>query len=328
MEIQKFERDITDFYKKSGDDALDARVSALIAHIQEEWSVGKSQLSLSQIKILASAVIAQETKTLHDELQELLAQKERVERQIERRRDDLQDAKYAVFNAIESQFDDTSEMIRARVHQVKLQSLDLFDMLEEMVESAIIEFTKEITFETLSEGALGSIRIRKVVATILGTAVSMAEATPNQAEEILRGTLRGIRSGLVRSLARFKKQLLFMPEESRSLLIEDENDPLKVDQLFTQIITEASQHGSKSCSEILTRVSKEIHYDMQELVELSKETVEMMRERFTSAMERGSKVLNSKTAQEAKRMGISAWGSAKTALGSAIKSAKEKIDKK
>ena len=34
--------------------------------------------------------------------------------------------------------------------------------------------------------------------------------------------------------------------------------------------------GSKSCSEILTRVSKEIHYDMQELVELSKETVEMM----------------------------------------------------
>ena len=138
MEIQKFERDITDFYKKSGDDALDARVSALIAHIQEEWSVGKSQLSLSQIKILASAVIAQETKTLHDELQELLAQKERIERQIERRRDDLQDAKYAVFNAIESQFDDTSEMIRARVHQVKLQSLDLFDMLEEMVESAII----------------------------------------------------------------------------------------------------------------------------------------------------------------------------------------------
>ena len=60
---------------------------------------------------------------------------------------------------------------------------------------------------------LGSIRIRKVVATILGTAVSMAEATPNQAEEILRGTLRGIRSGLVRSLARFKKQLLFMPED-------------------------------------------------------------------------------------------------------------------
>ena len=99
------------------------------------------------------------------------------------------------------------------------------------------------------------------------------------------------------------------------------------------VITSYSIHytklyDSKSCSEILTRVSKEIHYDMQELVELSKETVEMMRERFTSAMERGSKVLNSKTAQEAKRMGISAWGSAKTALGSAIKSAKEKIDKK
>ena len=46
------------------------------------------------------------------------------------------------------------------------------------------------------------------------------------------------------------------------------------------------------------------------------------------ALQRGAKVLKSDKAQEAKRMGIQAWGVAKTALENAIKSAKNAIDKK
>jgi hypothetical protein len=46
------------------------------------------------------------------------------------------------------------------------------------------------------------------------------------------------------------------------------------------------------------------------------------------AVARGSKVLNSDTAKEAKRMGVQAWGAAKSAIDTAIKSARERIDKK
>lgn len=339
MEIQKFERDVIDSYKNSAQETLDARMQGLVEHIQDEWSVKKEDLNLAELKIITNTVIAQETTILHDDLQELLAQKERIERQIERKREALQDSKYQVFDAIESNFDDSSQELKARVHQVKLQSLDLFDMLEEMVESAIIttlekahdmeetirEFTKEITYETLSEGALGSIRIRKVISTILHTAIDMAEASPSHSEEILRGTLRGIRSGLIRSLRRFKKQLIYMPEEAKVQLFENEGEPLKVDLLFTQVIQESSLETTKSCSQTLAKITKEIHYDMQELVELSRETIDMMRERFVTS---SSKVLNSKTAKEAKRMGVSAWSSAKTAMNSAIQTAKEKIDTK
>ena len=38
--------------------------------------------------------------------------------------------------------------------------------------------------------------------------------------------------------------------------------------------------------------------------------------------------MKSETAQEAKRMGKQAWGVAKTALGSAIRTAKEKMEHK
>ena len=337
MEIQKFERDVIDSYKNNSADTLKIRMQELIEHIQQEWDISKEDLTLSQLKIVANTVIAQETTALHDELQDLLAQKERIERQIQRKRDTFQESKYRVFDAIEANFDDSSQELKARVHQVKLQSLDLFDMLEEMVESAIIttlekghdieetirEFTKDITYETLSEGALSSIRIRKVISIILHTSIDMAEASPSNAEEILRGALRGIRSGLVRSLSRFKKQLIYMPEEAKISLLEDEGELLKVDQLFTQVIQECSLETGKSSSQLLSKITNEINYDMQELIELSRETIDVMKERFAS-----SKMLNSKTAKEAKRMGVSAWSSAKTAMNSAIKSAKDKIDAK
>jgi hypothetical protein len=339
MEIQKFERDIIDYYKKNPAESLEIRMQELIDHIQHEWSIAREDLDLPQLKAIASTVIAYETQELHDELQELLAQKERIERQIDRKRDAFQESKYQVFDAIESNFDTSSALLQARVHQVKLQSLDLFDMLEEMVESAIIttlekghdidetirEFTKEITYETLSEGVLSAIRIRKVVSTILQTAITMAEASPSHSEEILRGSLRGIRAGLVRSLSRLKKQLIYMPEEAKTALYDDEDEILKVDQLFTQVIQDASLETTKSCSQTLAKITSEINFDMQELVELSRETLEVMRQRFAKS---SSKILNTKTAKEAKRMGVSAWSSAKTAMNSAIRTAKEKIDTK
>lgn len=336
MELSKFERDIAISYKNLKSESLNDKVSHIIEHIQNEWSVSKSELSSSQLKTLAETIISQETSQLHDELQELLAQKERIERQIDRKREAFQESKYHVFNAIEASFEDTDELFQTRLHQVKLQSLDLFDMLAEMVESAIIttlekghdiedtvrEFSKDITYETLSEGEVSSVRIRRVIATMLQTAVDIAEATPNKAEELLRGMLRGIRAGLVRTLSRFKKQLIYMPDEMKSMIQTD--DPLKVDQLFSQVIHDVSNQSSGSCKEVLGRISKEIHYDMEELVQISKETMDLMRDRIK---QRSSKVLGSKTAQEAKRMGVTAWSSAKTVMNSAIKSAKEKIEK-
>jgi len=75
-----------------------------------------------------------------------------------------------------------------------------------------------------------------------------------------------------------------------------------------------------------------MHYDLEELIYISKETAQIMKERFSSlaksAVKKGEKALQSQTAQEAKRMGIQAWGVAKTALGTALKSAKDAMDKK
>ena len=349
MDIEKYERNIRNFYKKSGASTLDEKVTSIVAHIEEEWSVQKERLSFQELKVLAESILELETKSLHDEVQDLLAQKEQIERQLERKSLELQNAKYTIFNTLEEKLGTDEPSVQRDLHQIKLQSIDLFDMLEEMVESAILTtlekghdveetikvITKDITRETLNEGTMSTIRIRKIIYTILQSAISISEATPNSAEEILRGTLRGIRAGLVKSIHEFKQQLQYMPDEIKADVLRDYTDLDELKQtnlVFSQTIQSLSETTDKSTEALLMKVSKDIHLDMDELIIISKETVDVLKERLSSvtkeAMERGSRALQSEKAQEAKRMGIQAWGAAKTALDSAIRSAKDKIEKK
>ena len=351
MDLEKLQRDIKNSYK--GDiKNLDARVENILTHIKQEWTVDINELNLHQVKTIATTILDVETKALHDEVEVLLAQKEQIERKLERQSEALQESKYTVFNAIEASLDNESTQTLSNLHQIKLQSIDLFDLLGEMVESAIItalekdqdgdikdsveEIIKELTFEAIKEGSLNTIRIRKILSTILQAAVDISEASPTKADEILRAVLKGMRSGLVKSIDRFKKRLVFMPVEAKHILIEDYDtiieDLNQTDVLFSQVVQTKASESSADVEKTLLEINQSMRYDLEELVHISKETAEVMKERFSSlaktAVKRADSAMKSQTAQEAKRMGTQAWGVARTALGSAIKSAKGAIDSK
>ena len=309
------------------------------------------QASLEEVKELATTIVDIETAELNKDVAKLLEQKEAIDRELEKKSEALQDAKYNVFNTLESELTSNPAFV-LKLHQVKLQSIDLYDILSEMVESAIIsalekdsdgdisetiiEVIKEITFESIKEGSLNTIRVRKILSTILITAIDISEATPNRADDILRATLKGMRSGLVRSIDRFKKRLTFMPMEAKHILIEDYDtimeDLSQTDTLFSQVIAIQAAHNTAQINTILLQINKDMSYDLEELVHISKETAEVMRKRFASfaknAVKKADMAMKSPRAKEAKRMGIQALGVAKVALGTAIKSAKDAIDTK
>jgi len=315
------------------------------AEIEEE------KLSLDEIKIIADTFVKVETQKLEHDVEELLAQKETIERAIEKKAEELQEKKYEIFNILEEEFE-KDESLLLKLHQVKLQSIDLYDILLEMVESAIItaleneseeelddtikELIKEITFESIKEGSLNTIRVRKILSTILATAIEVAEATPNRADEILRATLKGMRAGLIQAIDRFKKRLAFMPVEAKHILIEDYDtiieDLNQTDTLFSQVVITQASESSQVIRKTLLDINNEMKYDLEELLYISKETAEVMKEKFSSfaklAVKKADFALNSPKAKEAKRMGIQAFSVAKEALGSALKTAKDAMDKK
>lgn len=345
MSDKQFNDNISNIYDK--------RVATLqkrVAGLFEQNAIDVNELSLSEMKTVATTIIDIETSMLKNDLEMLLAQKNAIERALEKKSDELQNKKYEIFDTIEQEL--TSELALSKLHQVKLQTIDLYEILSEMIESAIItalekeqdgeikesltEVIKEITFESIKEGSLNTIRIRKILSTILITAIDVAEATPTKAENILSATLKGMRSGLIRSIDRFKQRLVYMPVEAKHILIEDYDtiieDLNQTDRLFSQVITTQASESTASTSKILLELNKEMHYDLEELVHISKEAAEAMRERFSAfarvAVKKADSAMKSPKALEAKRMGKEAWGVAKVALESAIKTAKDAIDKK
>ena len=326
--------------------SVETRVSASMENIDSI-----NELTLAEIKGIATTILDLETKDLQDDLEVLLAKKDEIERSLEKKQNELQELKYTVFNALEEKLS-SDESALSKLHQVKLQSIDLYDILSEMVESAIItalekdkdgditetiiEVIKDITFEAIKEGSLNTIRVRKILSTILISAIDVAEATPNRADEILNSTLKGMRTGLIHSIDRFKKRLAYMPLEAKHILIEDYDtiieDLNQTDTLFSQVVNTQASQSSQSTKKILENINKEMRYDLEELVHISKETAEVMKEKFSNfaknAVKKADTAFKSPKAKEAKRMGKEAWGVAKVALGSAIKTAKDAIDKK
>jgi hypothetical protein len=351
MNIEQFERDLKNSYKLINASTNEEKIHKLFEHIQNEWNLGAEKLTLHELKIISSIIIENETAILRDEVEELLAKKEQIQRRIDKTSHELQNSKYFLFDKIEEVLADAPTTTISKLHQIKLQSVDLFDMINEMVESAIItalekndqdleetveEVIKELTYETINEGALNSIRIRTILSSIFQTAVDVAEATPNQADQILEATMRGTKAGLIKAITKFKQQLLYMPDEIKTILLSDYDhtfdELIHTDTIFTQVVHKISLANTEQTKKVLYDISLRMENDLQELVHISKETVEIMKDRFRTlkndAIQKGSKVLKSHKAQEAKRMGIQAFGVAKSALGNAIKTAKNAIDKK
>lgn len=345
MDLDTFKRDIKTRYKSLSSSSMDRKLETIITSVSEEWSLQPTALSLAELKILSTALLEEETAELQDVLEDLMAQKERIERQIARKRDDLQHLKYTLFNALEKHMGEDAAQLE-KLHQIKLQSIDLLDLLEEMIESAIIttlekgsdieetlhEIVKEITFETLNANVLNAVRIRRILSSILQSALNVAQASPNQANTILRGSMLGIRSALHKSIEKFRQYLLYIPDEVKALyreeyqLIEDELE--QIHTLFAQIVQSLAKQNSPEIIAKLTQIGADIRFDTEELAILSHETVELLRDRLSrlkqEMSDRKSKLLNSPSAQEAKAMGVRAWGVAKAAL----KGAKEAIEKK
>ncbi len=345
MDLEKLTVKVEESYSRRFK-SVEKRVSTSIESIS-----AVNELELAEIKAVTTTILDLETKDLQADVEALLAKKEEIERSLEKKQNELQESKYAVFNALEDKFSSDDSAL-SKLHQVKLQSIDLYDILSEMVESAIItalerdqdgdisettiEIVKDITYEAIKEGSLNTIRVRKILSTILISAIDIAEATPNRAQEILHSTLKGMRSGLIHSIDRFKKRLAYMPLEAKHILIEDYDtiieDLNQTDTLFSQVVSTQASQSSQSTNVILENINKDMRYDLEELVHISKETAEVMKDKFSSfaknAVKKADSALKSQKAIEAKRMGKEAWSVAKVALGSAIKTAKDAIDKK
>ena len=323
--------------------SLDKRVTTALSDAKKNSKIDIAKLNLNEVKELSTTILELETKQLSFELDALVLKEEKIKREIEQKSLQLQEVKYSVFNSIESTIKDNDEDTLSKLHQVKLQSIDLYDLLSETVESAILtalerskdnqanesiqEVIKDLTYETIKEGTLNTIRVRKILSTILHSSIEIAEATPNTSCKILESTLKGMRSGLLHSIDRFKQRLAYMPLEAKHILIEDYDtiieDLNQTDVLFLQVVQTQANESSPLIRQELVEINKKMHHDLEELVHISKETAMAMKDRFSifakETIKKADAAYKSQTAQDAKQMGMDAFKVAASTVANALK---------
>ena len=98
MDLDTLHKSLHETYNKRYK-TLEKRVSHCIDNIPNELNHDINELTLQEIKTVANTILDIETKKLHDEVEKLLAQKELLERKLERKSQALQESKYHIFDA-------------------------------------------------------------------------------------------------------------------------------------------------------------------------------------------------------------------------------------
>jgi len=315
---------------------------------------GLTSLSHETLEELSFATLDYETDQKRQELQQLLTQKEKLELEIRTKTSELQEIRQTTFEAIESalieKFGTLEPAYQKRLTQLKIQAIDILDLLHEITESAFVaalengenieatftEISRDLTRKTLKDGYLTLDRAQRVVDTIIASAADIAEAAPNFSSEILRGTLYGTKKGLTQSIRAFKERFDYIPDELRPMQIKNMEQTLKdlqhTDRLFIQLVQDQAKLCPASIEKELLYIVERMRPDLSELIMASKDAFTVISKQLAAvrkeAISRGQSVMQSKTAIEAKRMGVNVWDVAKNALNGAISSAKDAMDKK
>ena len=223
------------------------------------------------------------------------------------------------------------------------------------VEDTVFEITKNITYQTIKEGDFSKARILEIASTILDATIEIADEEQANAKALLNGAVHGTKEGMAKAIDKFKNDLKFAPKE---LATEDlkniKKDLSDIDNAFVEVVKSAKKTSVGLSVEIIEnilnndidnslskvkRVAVEARETLSEKIDELKledneflkkaekkiEELEKIASKKLEAIKQDKRTQNA--TKEAKRLGNHAWEVAKGALESAIKSAKEVINK-
>lgn len=292
--------------------------------------------------------------------------KQEIDLQKKELKDTLQDIYKGIEEFSKTTDEETSFFIEKAISDTKLKEVLLLGILKETTEEAIITtienqknieavteaIIQNIIFQTIGGDDFSKDKTLEAAKTVLDVAIGIADEYQAFAKEILKGTVKGIKNGIVNAVNDFNKNLEFLPDEIRDqkeekILFEGLNI-IDLNSDYIDLIKSASQNSNGISKKILENTVLELDNSMTKLMKITADTkenilkkVEKLKEspkvnefRKTLANKLGElqidkKIKNIKkedleqVAKESKKLGLRAWEVAKNALENAIKSTRE-----
>ena len=313
-------------------------------------------------------------------LYKTIYEKEQLEKSIFTQKQQIRSTIASSFDILEQHIaklpSDTQEAALVALHDAKLRGVELLGILKETsqeallttlekgsdIEDTIYEITKNLSFQSISEGALTKARILDISRTIIESSMDIADEDLGNAKAILEGTINGVHDGVTKTIEKFKNDLKYAPTEEMEGLAETDlsllrKELLKIDEQFIlQLEALASQtegisqtiiremtsemnssaarikRAANEAKEVITERMEHLKAEAEKKLVVLKKDVEELEKKASSKMESLKQFdFESEKAKQiaidAKKLGFRAWEVAKSMMDGAVKGAKEAMKK-
>jgi len=357
----------------------DKRIQKRLGELFEFYTraLQNENLKTSQnIDAIISGLVKAASYEKEEFLYKNIYEKEQLEKSIVKQKESIKTTIIGTLDILETHINKmdetiTSESLKA-LHDTKLRSIEMLGILKETtseaflttlehaqdIEDTIFEITKNITYQTISEGEFTKNRFLDITSSIVEVAIELADEDQANAKELLVGTIHGTKEGLTKAIDKFKNDLKFAPEEMETILEKDlatiKKELFSVEEDFVNMLENSSKKSSGIAKEIINNLlENELNNSFAKIKRATTDTIEALSEKidelniseseFVKKAEKKIEELekiasdkielikqNGKTknvTKEAKRLGNHAWEVAKDAIDSAIKSAKDVINR-
>ncbi len=313
-------------------------------------------------------------------LYKTIYEKEQLEKSIFTQKQQIRSTIASSFDILEQHIaklpSDTQEAALLALHDAKLRGVEMLGILKETaqeallttlekgsdIEDTIYEITKNLSFQSISEGALTKARILDISRTIIESAMDIADEDLGNAKAILEGTINGVHDGVTKTIEKFKNDLKYAPTEEMEGLAETDlsllrKELLKIDEQFIlQLEALASQtegisqtiiremtsemnssaarikRAANEAKEVITERMEHLKAEAEKKLVVLKKDVEELEKKASSKMESLKQFdFESEKAKQiavdAKKLGFRAWEVAKSMMDGAVKGAKDAMKK-
>lgn len=313
-------------------------------------------------------------------LYKTIYEKEQLEKSIFTQKQQIRSTIASSFDILEKHIaklpQDTQEAALLALHDAKLRGVEMLGILKETVQEALLttlekgsdiedtiyEITKNLSFQSISEGALTKARVLDISRTIIESAMDIADEDLGHAKAILEGTINGVHDGVTKTIEKFKNDLKYAPTDEmeemaemdlsllrKELLKIDEQFILQLEALASQtegishtIIREMTSEMNSSAArikraaneakEVITERMEHLRTEAEKKLVVLKKDVEELEKKASSKMESLKQFdFESEKAKQmavdAKKLGFRAWEVAKSMMDGAVKGAKEAMKK-
>lgn len=314
----------------------------ILSHIDE---IIGDNAPLSRLEDIFSAIKQEREIEIHN----LLDEKERIESLIEKKHEELRKELTNTFSIIETHLQAKPSSVKEKfcdeLATIKLSSIESLGILKETADVAFITalekksnlditintIAKNLTTEALDSKEFSPEHIANIVTTILQSAFNLAEASPNDAKEIVKGATLGVKEGVTQTIKRFERSLEFMPLEIQNSLFGNTHDLIgflnEIDTFYLDELSALSLKSERVVSYEIESVKKELSSPINRLTIESKEAVEKIKKRIELIqIHIPTKESLTKATSEAKKLGLKAWQIASATIDGALKGAKSAMD--